>query len=70
MPPKPSTKPESPETIRPRGMTIAKVEEVYGLTRRKQYILIDQGIIKSYKLGHTRYIVVDSIENAIAGSQA
>jgi hypothetical protein len=70
MPPKTPTKPEAPETIRPRGMTIAKVEDVYGLTRRKQYILIDQGIIKSYKLGHTRYIVVDSIESAIAGSQA
>jgi hypothetical protein len=65
-----NTKSTAPEKTKSRGMTIAKVEEVYGLTRRKQYILIDQGVIKSYKLGHTRYIDVDSIENAIASSQA
>jgi hypothetical protein len=69
MPPKTHTKSEAPETIRPRGMTMAKVEEVYGITRRKQYILIDQGLLKSYKLLRTRYVDVDSIESAISGSQ-
>jgi len=45
-------------------------EDVYDITRRKQMILIGQGVLKTYKLGRTRYIIVDSIENAIAAGQS
>jgi hypothetical protein len=67
MPPKNSTKPEAPDKA--RGMTMRRVEDVYDITRRKQMILIQQGILQTYKLGRTRYIIVDSIESAIASGQ-
>ena len=60
----------TPAPEKARGMTMKRVEDVYDITRRKQMILIGQGVLKTYKLGRTRYIIVDSIENAIAGSQA
>jgi hypothetical protein len=60
----------TPAPEKARGMTMKRVEDVYDITRRKQMILIGQGILQTYKLGRTRYIIVDSIENAIAGSQA
>ena len=60
----------TPAPEKARGMTMKRVEDVYDITRRKQMILIGQGILQTYKLGRTRYIIVDSIENAIAGSQS
>jgi hypothetical protein len=70
MPPNIPTKLEASEADKPRGMRMSKVEKVYDLTRRRQYRLIEQGVIKSYVIGRTRFIDVDSIENTIAGSQA
>jgi hypothetical protein len=60
----------TPAPEKARGMTMKRVEDVYDITRRKQMILISQGILKTYKLGRTRYIIVDSIENAIAAGQS
>ena len=65
---KTATKPAAPEKA--RGMTMAMTEKIYGITRRKQYSLIQDGAIKSYTLGRTRYIDVDSVENAIAAGQS
>ena len=65
---KTATKPAAPEKA--RGMTMAMTEKIYGITRRKQYSLIQDGVIKSYTLGRTRYIDVNSVESAISGSQA
>jgi T5orf172 domain len=52
-----------------RSLTVQGVHKTYNITPQRQYALIKQGVIKTYKLGRTRYIIVDSIENAIAGSQ-
>jgi hypothetical protein len=60
----------TPAPEKARGMTMKRVEDVYDITRRKQMILIKQGVLQTYKLGHTRYIVVDSIESAIAAGQS
>jgi hypothetical protein len=60
----------TPAPEKARGMTMKRVEDVYDITRRKQMILIGQGVLKTYKLGRTRYIIVDSIENAIAAGQS
>jgi hypothetical protein len=60
----------TPAPEKARGMTMKRVEDVYDITRRKQMILISQGVLKTYKLGRTRYIIVDSIENAIAAGQS
>ena len=60
----------TPAPEKARGMTMKRVEDVYDITRRKQMILISQGILQTYKLGRTRYIIVDSIENAIAAGQS
>jgi hypothetical protein len=60
----------APAPEKARGMTMKRVEDVYDITRRKQMILISQGILQTYKLGRTRYIIVDSIESAIAAGQS
>jgi len=59
----------TPAPEKARGMTMKRVEDVYDITRRKQMILVKQGILKTYKLGRTRYIIVDSVESAIADGQ-
>ena len=61
------TKPKTIPSNEKRALRIKEASALYGISRSTIYVLMARGTLKSVKVGGSRLVPVDAMEELIAG---